>query len=226
MSLFSNAKTIDAKPAAKKGSKKEEIQLAGIETIAQIDALTKILAAARATIEAETKSAAMDLFVDMADGKRPENFRGVEGDASASVELRKRSTASALNEGEIQHLTSLGLKVEKAVAVQELFAINPAYAGDAKLLEKVSKALEKIVPVDFIVKQEEKSKTVVTDETIDGAFAANDRTAIEIVSVLALKPKLEVTNVDKLFATVQKLVTGTDVEVEQPKAARRAKVAA
>ena len=209
MSLFKTAKATAAPKAASKKSDKDEVALKGLQQLAEIDALMKALAGMKTTLEASVKADAFDHFfgVAQATAKRPDNFRGIDGIASASIEMRKRSTASALSEEEIALFEEHGLKVEKVVAVQKLFGINPAYASDDALLEKVSAAIESFVPADFIVVQEEKSKMVVGEATIEQAFADKaPREIIEAITVMAVKPKLETTDIAQIMDDVKALI--------------------
>ena len=208
-SLFAKAKTVAPAKAATKKSTKDEVQLDGLQQLAEIDALIKALTAAKTTIEQSVKSDAFDHFFSLAqaDAKRPENFRGIDGNASASIELRKRSTASALSDEEVALFEQHGLVVEKAVSVQKLFGINPAYASDDNLLEAVSNAIADIVPADFIVVQEEKSKNVVGDATMDKAFSIKaPREIIEAITVMAVKPKLANTDIAEILSNVKTLL--------------------
>ena len=207
MSMFKTAKTIEAKPAAKKNNK-AEVQMKGLEQLAEIDALVKSLSGIYKSLESKVKSAAFDHFYSFVGDSRPASFRGVEGIASASLEMRKRSTASALSEAEQALLAQHNLPTEKSIATNKMFGINPIYAENDALLAKVEAALAGIVPDDFIVLQEEKSKVVVTDETIELAFRSKTTPAevIQAITVLAIKPKLEVTDINKILADVKALI--------------------
>jgi hypothetical protein len=208
-SLFANAKAIPAKKSAAKKSDKDEVQLTDLKQLAELDALIKALSAAKTTLDAQVKAEAFDHFFDeaQATAKRPDNFRGIDGIASASIEMRKRSTASALSDDEVKMFEAHGLTVEKAVSVQQLFGVNPIYATDTKLLNKVSKALENIVSADFFVVQEEKFKFVVTDETMEKAFSTKaPREIIEAISTMAIKPKLETTDIAQILKNVKDLI--------------------
>lgn len=211
MSLFKNAEKIEA-PAAKKGKKAEKpgVQMSGLQTLTEIDTLIKTLTALKGTYEEQVKKEAYDYFVEHADGKRPENFRGVEGNASASIELRKRSSASALSEAEVTLLKSHGIAAEKKIVTQQLFGINPKYASDDKLLDKVSKAISKFVPEDFIVVQEEKSAMIVSDEAIEKVFTLKPAVLHDImgtVTTLAIKPKLEEVDIDEVIQNVWDIIS-------------------
>lgn len=189
--LFSTAKTIATKPTAKAKKEKRSIELPGLSDVAKLDALIKAATAMKATLENEIKVVGFAEFMKNADGKRPENFEGVDGEAKASVELRKRGTNSPLNEDEVAALATVGITPFEQVVTPELFAINPKYIEDAALITKVEKALAKIVPEDFIVRQEPVVKKVVSDEMLEEAFKSHKTPAImELLTTMALKPKM------------------------------------
>lgn len=189
--MFSTAKKIEAKPTAKAKKDKLQVEVKGLADLAKLDALIKAATAMKATLETEIKLFGFETFMDMAGGSRPSSFEGIDGVATASVELRKRGTNSALNEDEAAALQSVGIVPFKQIVTNGLFAINPKYAEDASLLGRVEKALTKIVPEDFIVQQEEVSKLVVSDEILDEAFRTGKSSAVlAIMTTMALKPKL------------------------------------
>lgn len=208
MSMFAKAKSVEAfAPSSKKG--KAEVLMTGLKDYAEIDALVKALTALQKTMGGELKEFAADEFMEMTAniGHRPDNFKGVEGIASASMELRKRSSASPLTEEEINLLVAAGLTVEKKVSVNKLFGINPKFAEDQVLLARVEKALTGIVPEDFIVVQDERFTSTVSDETIDQAFRVKNmpRKLFDTVSTLAIKAKLTVTDLPVILESVKKL---------------------
>jgi adenosyl cobinamide kinase/adenosyl cobinamide phosphate guanylyltransferase len=212
--LFGKAKAIEiTKPAAKKDTK-ELVNLTGLEELAQIDAAIKALTSMKKTVEADVKAEAFDHFFDkvVETHKRPDNFRGVEGIATASIEFRKRSTTSPITEEEMPLFVDNKIPLETIVTVQKLFGINPAYANNDALLEKVSAALEGIVPDDFIVVQEEVSKKVVSEEAMDAVFAAKrpNFELVKAISVMAIKPKLEKTDLPAIMEALSKMMTTSD----------------
>lgn len=189
--MFSTAKTIAAKPTAKAKKEKLQIEVPGLSDLAKLDALIKAATAMKATLKSDIKAFGFDQFMDMAGGTRPSSFEGVDGVATASVELRKRGTNSALNDDEVAVLERFKIEPFKQVVTNGLFAINPKYAEDTALLGKVERALTKIVPEDFIVQQAEVSKFVVSDEMLDDAFrAGKPAEVLAIMTTMALKPKL------------------------------------
>lgn len=205
MSMFKSAKTIEPSKPSKKTA--ENVQIDGLKDLAEVDALIKSLGAIREQLDQDVKAAGFDHFYDVANGRRPDNFKGIDGDATASIELRKRSTASGLTEDEIALLVKHNLPYEKAVATPRMFGINPKYAENEELLGKVETALKSIVPEDFIVLQEEKSKQVVVDDTLEQAFKISaPREVIETITVMAVKPKLTNFDLNVAIENVKKLL--------------------
>lgn len=127
------------------------------------------------------------------------------------MQMRKRGTNSPLNQSELDVLKAAGIAAFEQTSVQELYAINPKFAEDNKLLAKVSKALEKIVPEDFIVKQEKKAKMVVSEDTLNAAFKMStiDPDVIKVVTTMALKPKLVSVDIDTILEDVSALLGAT-----------------
>ena len=214
MSIFAKAKTLDKPATAKAKQDKLEIEVSQIQKISEIKALIQTLEGTLVTLETEVKDAAFDIFCGMETLTRPESFRGIDGAASASVEMRKRGTNSPLNEDEIKVLQECGIEPVKQVVTRELFAINPAYAENKTLMAKVEAALSSIkdLPDDFIVLQAEASKKVVSDEMTNQAFRNREKTmahkaALKICTTMALKPKLnEGYPMEQLFDNVKDIV--------------------
>ena len=213
--LFANAGTIAAPKAAKAKAAKAEVTMNGLQQYAELKALQGAIAAVLGTLESEIKGQAFDMMMEKAQEthKAPDSFNGVEGIATVNIQMRKRGTNSPLSEGELAILADAGIAAHEEVGVQELFAINPAYATDDKLLAKVSKALEKIVPEDFIVKQEKKAKMVVSNETMEAAFKAGtvNPDVVKVVTTMALKPKLTTVDIDAILSDVKELL-GSNIE--------------
>lgn len=190
MSLLQKAKTL-AKPAtAAKKAERLQIEISDIEKIAVIEAAIKTMTSTAEALKESVKEAGFQKFIAMATETRPDSFTGIDGKATASVEMRKRGTNSALNEDECNVLRQNGIQPFEQQVTPELFAINPKYATDAALIAKVEKALARIVPEDFFVHQEGVSKMVVSDEMLDEAFKKRNEEVLRIVTCMALKPKL------------------------------------
>jgi hypothetical protein len=210
MGMFDKPKLVTPsapKKAAKKG--KPEIEIAGVEHLAMIDALQDTLETLRATIEGEIKAQAVEHFVDhiAETGQRPENFNAVEGGATASMQLRRKSSSHALSDEAVALLKEHGIEPEKQIVTPELFAINPAYAGDKALLTKVEKAIAKIVPGDFIMMQDEVAKFVVSEDTFNKAISKRAPAAvIQSISTVSCGPKLKNTNLSAILEFVGGLI--------------------
>lgn len=207
--MLTNAKPLEQQKKSNKKSNRDQVETSHLAELAKLDAVIKSLSTLKETIEASIKEDALAKFVRDANcnHKRPANYTGIDGEATASIELRKRSTMSKLSENEVAYLKSNGVEVEKVVEAPKLFAINPKYAGDEELMNKVEKklvaALEGLVGDDFFVVQEERAKYVVSDETIDATFKKDvDETLVKMVATLAIKPKLESFDMHSAMASI------------------------
>jgi hypothetical protein len=209
--MFSTAKTIAPKATAAKKVTKAQHEISGISDLALLHALI-------------ASATAMAKSIETKGGTRPSSFEGLDGVATCSVEMRKRGTNSALSDDEVKTLRKAGIEPFSQVITQELFAINPKYAENSELLGKVEKALGKIVPEDFIVKQEGVSKFVVSDEMLDTAFKQADTDAVlSIMTTMALKPKLsEAYDMANLITDTMKVMQPKKKEVSLPKAKKAA----
>lgn len=221
MSIFAAAKTIAPKKPAK--AAKDEIQMPGLGMVAKIDSLIKTLGALQTTLTKEIKDTASVIFFDSVKetGRKPDSFRGIDGDASGSIEFRKRGTNSPLQPDEVDLLERFGLKVTDSIITQEMYGFNPAYNQDAAMFDMISAALEPLItsgklPADLIVKQDQVSKKVVTDEMLETACRMKDKLPTEVLSTLstlAIKPKLESTDIVAIFSEVQELFVPSEPEV-------------
>lgn len=217
--MFANAKQVKTdKPAAKK-DKKEQVNVAGLTDLASIDAVIKALTALKTTIESDVKSEAAVHFVKTgcALKKRPENFRGVDEGSSASMELRIRSTTSVLSEEEQALLAENGIGTRTIVSVVDTYVINPDYKDNAEILGLVESRLSGVegIPEDFIQKQDGVSKVVVAEDALDKVFTLSDEKArdlLSVVGVLAVKPKLDTTDISAALKAVGELLGEGDAE--------------
>ena len=207
--LFSTAATIKVEPKKTKADNKEKIKIEGLEDYAMVVSLQKNLGAIQETLESKVKAQMKEVFTRQ-NNKRPDNFRGIENHASASCELRKRSTRSSLTEEEVEKLEKDGIPVGTEVTVPSRFIINPEHAANQELLQKVSDAIRKVpgLPENFIVMQEEQSSRVVTDETLEkvcekGLIAVH----FDKIAVMAIKAKLEnELDIKNVLESVRKMV--------------------
>jgi hypothetical protein len=198
MSMFEKAKAspVTTKAAPKKGDK-AVFAIAGMEAFAAVKAVEKALKAVSSTLEQGVKAQMAVKFVEigMKKGSRPDSFKGEEGQGSASCELRCRTSTSVLTVEEQSLLEEHKIPVVTLDTVVETFIINPAYADNSDLLERVSKALEGIegMPADFILHQSQK-KVCADEASMNAVFALKDKAVVAallpLVSTLAVKPTI------------------------------------
>jgi len=209
MPMFDKSKTIAPAPKKASSKTKTEIEIAGIEHLAMIDALQKTLETVRSTLEGDVKAVAAARFMKhiQETGQRPDNFTGTDGGATASLQFRRKSSAYGLSDETVALLRESGIEPEKQITAPQLFAINPAYASDEKLLAKVEKALTKIVPDDFIVTQAESSKLIATDETLNAAIGKRAPAAvIQALTTISCGLKLKNTDMNAILEFVGELI--------------------
>jgi hypothetical protein len=187
----------DAKASTKGKKAVDAVTITGLEDLAIVNASIKQLETLQTTLKAEVNDQMLDRFVDdgIASGKKPANFKGTDTNASASLQLRKRSARSVLTAADTDLLDELGISYDESD--DSFFYINKKYADDDKLLTKVSKALDKVagIPTDFI--EATPTKYVTTDESINDLFKikklkpAQARSALQVVATLATRIKYE-----------------------------------
>jgi hypothetical protein len=204
----SKAKTVETPKPAK--AAKAVVEIKGLEEYGMIAALAKALEGVAVQARAAVIEAGMERFMsDVSEGRRPESFRGCEGIAEASIEFRRKGANIALNDAQVKLCREAGYEPSEAVSVQELWAINPIYAADQALLERVQGALAGVVPEDFIMLQPKVSKFTVSEDMLVKACSGKaPREVIEALTVVAIKPKLTMTNMQRVFDYVQALLTG------------------
>lgn len=212
MGMFDKAPKSATPAPKKKGKEKPQINIPGLQQLTVLDALIKKATALQATIKAEVCEHGFEKYAEMA-GKtldRPSSFEGIDGLATASVEFKKRSTASVLTDEEAKVLREAGFEPEEKVVQPFLFHINSKYVNDKSLLAKVEKALEKIVPEDFIEQQQEVTKLVVNDACLDEAFRRGAAPEIlRMLTTIAIKPKFsEEYNMDSLLSDAMEILKG------------------
>jgi hypothetical protein len=194
--IFATATVAPAKKSTKK-AEKVEVAINGLEVYAALDAAYKTIEALKVSARENIDSQIRAYFVEkgVALGAQPANFRGIDSDASASCELRKRSSRSVLNEQEIQILEEAGIPVDEITDKPETFIINPAYLADTELMTKIGEILGAVegIPADFMQKQEAKKSSIVNDESLVTLFKKGEKEIGELLPILtttAVKPTL------------------------------------
>lgn len=212
--MFKTAPVIVTKktPAAKD---KLEVAVPALDDYASVAALIAALEAVLESLEGEVKDTVRTEFVNQGQliKKRPDNFRAISKQATASCELRKRSVRSVLSDAEVEELKSHNIPVAVNEVQKAYFVINPDYAGDDELLTKVSNALQKVkgLPTDFIQHIEGKTTFVADEKSIDAVFAANldqhtAKSLMSMVTTLALKPVLRDNDLTMAFESIKEMI--------------------
>jgi hypothetical protein len=163
--------------------------LPGLEQVAALDACAKAIKGLLDLKKAEVKELAQSQLIQagLRQHSRPDTMHVAEGaDATGRATVVKRSTASVLSADELEILAEL-LNAERdddgnvigvpgfaelQVSHPEMLAVNPAYASDEALLQRIDKALSGIkgIPEDFIIREAATSKMVVSDTATDAVF--------------------------------------------------------
>lgn len=196
--MFATAPTVQAAPKAKGKKARPELNIGtNLDVLAAADAIAKTLKGVQEAYGTMVKSTMTEHFAKEGTmlGRRPENVRGIGNTSDASLELRKRDERRVLSTEEAEALEAAGVKIEEKVTQEERFYFNDAVLADEAMREKISKALSLI---DFggespILKQEKVVSKIVTDESVEQAFAgkteAEATTLVGLVGTLAIKPK-------------------------------------
>jgi hypothetical protein len=195
MNVFDSAKPVKkAGPKAKTNSS-PMVHIEGLNEFAVLNALTDTVETLAKNAKTIVYEAAAEQFISdaMLYGKRPANFRGTDiEDTEGSLELRKRSSASALNDEEKALCVKYKIPTEEVGDVIETFIFNPDM--DQETMKKIAKALEgvKDLPANTIMKQVANKKTIVTDASIEAVFATKNedtiRAMLPVVCTQAIKP--------------------------------------
>ena len=143
--MFEKAK--DATPAKTvgKGSKtKPQFDIESLREYAALKNASKQIDAALEVLKEEVNDQALEIFLN---SQSKESFQGIEGDTTASLQMRRRSSRSVLSEAEQALLTANEIDIVKTE--DSRFYIDRQYSDDSEMLSKVAAALEGIVPEDF-----------------------------------------------------------------------------
>ena len=180
MAMFDTNKKVETKATGKSKKAKPEITMVGIRRVAALDTVIKALTAVKVSADQEVKAKMAAEFIQQGRkiNRRPDNFRGVDNDASASCELRARASTSKLSPEEVVILKAAGIPVQTVTAKVDTFVINPAYVDDAAVMEKVAAMLGKIkgLPDDFFLKQDGVESQIVGEGALDILFGKDEST--------------------------------------------------
>jgi hypothetical protein len=116
-------------PSPKSKLQGPEVPIAGLAILTKMKAVIDALTAVCATRESEVKTGpVMDHFLaqGLQRGDRPANFKAREDSASASFQLKQRSSVSVLTDGQVGDCRCRGMRVDDLAGVPLSF---PTYAG-------------------------------------------------------------------------------------------------
>ena len=141
------------------------------------------------SVDEVVKDQMRDYFVKagVARGARPENYKGYEDAAEASLELRCRSTMSPLDETQQAVCEAEGIDTETLT----VFALNNDVLTP-QVMALVQKALNGVpgIPTNLF---NVTSKVVVAENALNQLFTKGDTKAhalLDVCGVLAVKPKI------------------------------------
>ncbi len=196
MNIFTQAPVVSGSTKEGKKSKTVEVPTKDIEILAALKTVVKSIEAEIAVVDASIKESICEYMVEKGceTESRPDNYKGIDNTSSASLQMRNRSSASALSDEEREVLDEHQISYDKSVMVPETFIINPAYATDMDILSKISDAISHLnLPADFFLKQEEKVKYIVNENSVADVFTKDEETAtilLPIVTTFSITPKL------------------------------------
>lgn len=197
----------NASSKPKKTSKPEvaKVEIEGLRCYAAVDYMTKALSGLSETLKASIEEQMVTHFVEEGTEKkgRPANFRGTDGeDIEASLELRKRSSRSILDDEEVALCKNFGIETQ----VVNTYTVNMNILTP-ELMARISKALssDPAIPKNlFDVEQ----KHIVTDNSLKDIFSKGKDIANQMIRVcgtLAIKPVFHDT-FEKASEIVRKLM--------------------
>jgi hypothetical protein len=211
--LFSVAKSLENPKVA--SSPKTKTTIEGLQMYASCLSVVEWVNGIAASYRTQVQDQARELFLDqgMKTESQPASFDAEEGVASANIQCRKRSSASALTEIELDVLNANGIKAVEVKSNVETFVFNPELSkrimNNPKLAMAISEALNSIdgIGEDPIQVQEATSKMIVGDDTIREVFKMKDRETVRsLMSIVCTQPairaKLEDGNVDAAIERV------------------------
>ena len=215
--MFKKAADKAADPKTTKARAKKagnEIPTPGLQEYAALDTAIKTMETLKETFKGSLHEEMQTRFVatGMVRKGKPENYKAADTDAKGSMQLRKRTSRSALSSVDQDALNELGIPFATEEDIPTTFVINPEHKDNEELLAKVSDALSKVdgIPEDFIQMQVGTPRSFVTDESVDAVFKLDAEPmtileALQIVTTLAIRPTYT-GGVDKALDLIKTLI--------------------
>lgn len=176
--MFEAAKAKQPTKKAPGKNAKPQFDVESLREYAALKNAQKQIDAALETLKEEVNDQALEIFLNK---QNKDSFQGVEGDTTASLQLRKRTSRSSLSEAEQELLDAHGVDTKKTE--DSRFYIDRRYSDNAELLGEVATALEGIVPDDFFGHTGD--KYVVGDDALSQALSiADENTRRDVIKVV------------------------------------------
>jgi hypothetical protein len=129
--------------------------------------------------------------------RTPTSYNTVDGDgkATANNQLVRKNESQNVDGDDVALCNDLGIDLFKKVIVPGAVIVNPKYMDETDALEKLGEMAKKAgFPADFFMLQNEVSKMVATDESLDNVFALggnfSDERVGELLDLVAQAPRI------------------------------------
>ncbi len=179
LNAFDDVKPVVAPaPKSKAASLAGKVRVKGLQDYGGAVNVLKELTSLVESLKAEINAQAKEMFLAEVEktGKRPENYKAIDGKAEGSLQFKKRSAVRALSDDEVEALDANGVPYDTVVATVETYVIDPEVLKDTAKMKKIGEAVGKLGFVGVFQHQPEVSKRVVSEETIDTVIK-NGKTA-------------------------------------------------
>lgn len=210
--LFDKAKTVAPVVKTPKAAT-NAVEIKGLEDYAFFVEVEKTMKAEKDTPRALVDEAALDIFIrqGLQRGEQPESFDAKEGSATANISLKRRSSASPLNEEDLELLARHKITVEDFEVSPAQFIFNPEVLKDQRRMEEISKALSKVKGCEDIIQHiPAVTKKIVTDQTFRDVFAIKSKAVllqvVPVVGTIAVRPKVQGKTTANIFTRVGELL--------------------
>lgn len=222
VNLFGSAKEVVKTTTVVGKSTKAKVHVKGLDEYAALDVVEKTVKALKDSTRASLESQGRALFVEEGSRtrKRPDSFRGYDGDSEASIELRRKASNQPLSEEALTALSAESIPTTEVVDQIETFIINPERLEWLMTNSaKVSAALTKVpgFPEDLFMRQSSTVKHVASDDTLAAVFT-KDRETVErllpYVTNFAVKVTTKIDVVTALNNLVGMFTADTNEEAE------------
>jgi hypothetical protein len=170
--LMALAKPAPGGKAEQAHTKPDLVEMPGLRLLAAIVEGGKTVEAVKLIRLGPLQQALLKRMAELGrDGTVPANYQGIEGEATASCQLRRKGSNQPLAPDQVQVLREAGVSVELHVVTPRTFIVNPAYVDDADMIKLAGDVLGQAgLPDDFIQQQEAVAWDVVGESALEDIF--------------------------------------------------------